>query len=192
MPAEFAEHWQEALTFLGLLRTAWPAILAAEGRLEATQRRRLLLDALVREWQARPPGPVVAAGITGTIPAVGRLLATVARLPDGQVVLHGLDRTLGDSIWAAIEPVHPQYGVKRLLERIGIDRAAVTDWHPGPGSRRRPHGGSYGARRCAPPPSPRTGEIAGCAPTPWPGSRSTWHRTPRARRCGSRCACARH
>ena len=119
VPVEFAEHWQEALTFLGLLRQAWPDILAAEVRLEASERRRRLLDALVAHWQANPPGAVVAAGITGTLPAVGRLLTTVARLPSGQVVLHGLDRALDERGWTAVDPVHPQYGLKRLLERIG-------------------------------------------------------------------------
>ncbi|MFO1046804.1 MAG: double-strand break repair protein AddB [Geminicoccaceae bacterium] len=128
VPSEFAEHWQESLTFLGLLRTAWPAVLAAENRLEATRRRRLLLDAVTAEWRARPPVAVVAAGISGTIPAVGRLLATVARLPGGQLVLHGLDRSLDQAAWDAVDPVHPQYGLKRLLERVDVAREAVADW----------------------------------------------------------------
>ena len=135
VPAEFAEHWQEALTFLGLLRQAWPDILAAEGRLEASERRRRLLDALAAHWQANPPGTVVAAGITGTLPAVGRLLATIARLPSGQVVLQGLDRALDERGWTAVDPVHPQYGLKRLLERIGIEREAVAEWSAGDGGR---------------------------------------------------------
>ena len=54
VPAELAEHWQESLTFLGLLRTAWPSLLEAEGRLEATRRRRLLLDALATQWRRTP------------------------------------------------------------------------------------------------------------------------------------------
>ncbi|HVG88159.1 MAG TPA: double-strand break repair protein AddB, partial [Gaiellales bacterium] len=143
VPASLAEHWQESLTFLGLLRTAWPSLLEAEGRLEATRRRRLLLDALATLWRERPPaGGVVAAGITGTIPAVARLLATVARLPRGEVVLQGLDRALDDRAWEAIEPVHPQYGIRRLLGVIGIKRDAVPDWpatagHAPPSPRQR-------------------------------------------------------
>ena len=138
VPEQLAEHWQESLTFLGLLRTAWPAILEAEGRLETTRRRRLLLDALAAEWRTRPPGAVVAAGISGTIPAVGRLLATVARLPEGEVVLHGLDRALDPTNWAEIDPVHPQFGMKRLLARIGLDPDAVAEWHPKGGQPARP------------------------------------------------------
>src|ERR671913_775879 len=83
-PADLAEHWQETLVFLQLLRQGWPAILAAEGRLDAADRRRRLLDGLAARWRRAPPAhPVVAAGVVGTIPSVARLLARVARLPDG-------------------------------------------------------------------------------------------------------------
>jgi len=177
VPAEFAEHWQEALTFLGLLRRAWPDILAAEGRLEATRRRRLLLDALAAQWRATPPGAVVAAGITGTIPAVGRLLATIARLPRGQVVLQGLDQTLDDECWAEVDPVHPQYGMKRLLERLGIDREAVAEWPAGgggcPAGRQRlwaealrPAAVTHGWRACALPGDAVAGIEIDTAPDP--------------------------
>ncbi len=129
VPADLAEHWQESLRFLQLLREGWPAILAEEGRLDTARRRRLLLDALAAAWQRQPPAtPVVAAGVTGTIPAVGRLLAVVATLPAGQVVLPGLDRELEEAAWAQIGPSHPQYGLKRLLERIGTAREAVGTW----------------------------------------------------------------
>ena len=129
VPADLAEHWQASLTFLHLLREGWPAILAAEGRLDPARRRRLVLDALAGAWQRRPPaGPVVAAGVTGTIPAVARLLGVVAGLPDGAVVLHALDRDLDDAAWAQVGPTHPQAGLKRLLDGLEVERAAVTPW----------------------------------------------------------------
>ena len=42
------------------------------------------------------PHPVIAAGSTGTVPATARLLKTIASLPNGAVVLPGLDLTLDD------------------------------------------------------------------------------------------------
>ena len=115
--------------FLELLGQSWPSILEAEGRLDATLRRRLLVDALTAKWQGRAPGhPVVAAGITGSIPSVARLLARIAQLPDGMVVLQALDRTIDDADWHAVGPTHPQYGLKQLLELMGVDRAAVGTW----------------------------------------------------------------
>jgi ATP-dependent helicase/nuclease subunit B len=128
-PETLAEHWQESLVFLRLLRDGWPAILADEGRLDVAQRRRLLLDALATKWlRAPPPMPVVAAGVTATIPAVARLLGVIAGLPSGQVILHALDQELEAKAWAQVGPSHPQFALNRLLELIGVDRAAVQPW----------------------------------------------------------------
>ena len=43
-----------------------------------------------------PAGPVIAAGSTGSIPATAELLGAIAGLPNGAVVLPGLDRTLDE------------------------------------------------------------------------------------------------
>ncbi len=54
-----------------------------------------LLDAQAAAWTRAPPAiPVLAAGSTGGIPAVARLLRVVAGLPQGRVVLPGLDLAL--------------------------------------------------------------------------------------------------
>ncbi|MFQ5972365.1 MAG: double-strand break repair protein AddB, partial [Alphaproteobacteria bacterium] len=80
-------------------------------------------------WRLHPPDyPIVAAGSTGSIPATADLLATVADLPEGSVVLPGLDRELDDESWRQLGPSHPQYGLAQLLERLGVARADVPDW----------------------------------------------------------------
>ena len=47
-------------------------------------------------------GPVIAAGSTGSIPATAELIATIARLPHGAVVLPGLDTDLDEASWRLI------------------------------------------------------------------------------------------
>lgn len=134
---ELAEHWQRVLQFLGILRHAWPAVLAERSLIEPAERRRLLLDAAATRWTAAPPrGPVIAAGVSGSIPAVARLLRVVAGLPEGHVVLPGLDLELNEQAWSRLGPSHPQAVLKHLLERIGIDRAAVRLWMPAAEGRR--------------------------------------------------------
>ena len=49
-----------------------------------------------------PKGPVIAAGSTGTVPATARLLKVIASLPNGAVVLPGLDYFLDDESWASL------------------------------------------------------------------------------------------
>ncbi len=129
VPDAYASHWQLTLDFLKILVEHWPAVLAEEGALDPAERRHLALTALVRSWQdAPPPGPVYVAGSTGTVPATALLIQAVAALTRGAVILPGLERDLDDESWAAIEETHPQFSLKRLLERLGIERRDVPDW----------------------------------------------------------------
>lgn len=93
-----------------------------------------MLAAQAEAWRrAPPPHPVVAAGIAGSLPAVANLVAAVAELPQGIVVLPGLARC-DDDTWAEIkaDPAHPQHLLSHLLDRLGRDPTEVRDW-PAPG-----------------------------------------------------------
>jgi ATP-dependent helicase/nuclease subunit B len=128
-PAALARHWEDVTGFLGLLQNAWPEILAAEGRMNPAVRRTLALEALAKRLaDDPPPGPVIAAGSTGSIPATAKLLDVIARLPQGAVVLPGLDRELDEESWNALDPGHPQFGMKQLLGQFGVTRGDVVDW----------------------------------------------------------------
>ena len=130
-PEELSIHWQQSLDFLKIVTDAWPAVLEENAAMDPAARRNLLLERLERRWaQAPPDHPVIAAGSTGSIPATADLLARVAALPGGQVVLPGLDRHLDAESWAAVEADegHPQFGLARLLLRLGIGREDVQDW----------------------------------------------------------------
>jgi ATP-dependent helicase/nuclease subunit B len=135
VPHELAQHWQLTLAFLQIVTTNWPAILEAEGALDPAVHRRRVLDAQAEQWRRTPPaGRIIAAGTTGSIPAVARLLQVIATLPDGAVVLDGLDLTLDQAAWDAIDETHPQAGLKRLLGVLGATRADVRPWPGAPTS----------------------------------------------------------
>ena len=129
VPKSFAEHWAEVRDFLLFLHDEWPNLLAIGGVLDPAERRNLLLERLTRRFHDRKPhAPVIAAGTTGSIPATAELLHAIAQLPAGAVVLPALDRALDEDSWNALEPGHPQYGMKQLLARLGADRSDVLDW----------------------------------------------------------------
>jgi ATP-dependent helicase/nuclease subunit B len=129
---EFRDY---TLRFLKIAREAWPPILAEGGKIEPAQRRDLLIEAESKRLETAG-GPVIAAGSTGSMPATAKLLATIARMPHGAVVLPGLDTDLDDESWEMIggdatqhlPPAagHPQFAMHGLLRRIGIKRDAVT------------------------------------------------------------------
>lgn len=129
VPEDFAEHWQITLSFLQILSTAWPKILAEQGVIDAANRRNKLLNALCNKWEETPPKiPVIAAGTTGSIPAVSRLLSIISRLSNGTVVLPGYDHHMDNESWDNLEESHPQFGFKTLFEKMEIDRSIVRSW----------------------------------------------------------------
>ncbi len=129
VPERYAEHWQVTLRFLAIVTEHWPRLLAAEGAIDPAERRNRLIEAQATLWRERPPAhPVIAAGSTGSIPATADLLALIATLPTGRVVLPGLDQESDGDAWEMLEPSHPQFGLKRLLEHIGIARGDVQEW----------------------------------------------------------------
>ncbi|QPC89518.1 double-strand break repair protein AddB [Mesorhizobium sp. INR15] len=131
-----AGWWQVTLDFLGIVIDAWPKFLEERDRSNPAAHR----SALIRHEAARlqrnpPPGPVIAAGSTGSIPATAELLAAIARLPNGAIVLPGLDQTLDEPSFQAIaapgaRPAllgHPQYGLAKLIGKIGVLRGDVEE-----------------------------------------------------------------
>ncbi|TAL01772.1 MAG: double-strand break repair protein AddB [Rhodospirillaceae bacterium] len=128
VPDEYAAHWQITLKFLAYVTDHWPEILREDGAIDPAEHRNRVFAAQAAIWMRTAPGPIVAAGSTGSIPATAALLAVVAGLPEGCVVLPGLDTDLDDTAWTALDESHPQFGLKHLLERIGIERENVASW----------------------------------------------------------------
>ena len=146
--AGVADHWKRAVHLFARVNTHWQAELDARGEVDAATRRNLLFDRAARRWkETPPPHPILAAGVTSASPALARLLRVVAELPMGAVVLPDLDLAMDDAAWeelgragAADEPggavfgaddalSHPQYHLKLLLNRMGVNRAEVQQWH---------------------------------------------------------------
>lgn len=136
---ELAKHWEKSLEKLQLIYGAWPEILRSDGSIDLAERRNRLLHGLADRWKSEPPpGFTVAGGITTAAPAVAALVARVARMPGGLVVLPGL--WLSDIFpteeWEALGPdengrgqaTHPQFHLKLLLGRIGVGRDEVQRW----------------------------------------------------------------
>ncbi|MCO6386907.1 double-strand break repair protein AddB [Aliihoeflea sp. 40Bstr573] len=136
VPADLAGWWQITLEFLQIVTTAWPAYLAAADRSNPATYRDAQIRAEAKRLATRiNRGPVIVAGSTGSIPATAELLQAISRLPQGAVVLPGLDRSIDVKSWEAIGRAdappsihgHPQTGLKKLLQRLGVDRSEVVD-----------------------------------------------------------------
>lgn len=142
-----SDHWERALALFKIVSDQWPKELARIGRIDLADRRNRLMARVAKAWRQAPPsGFVCAAGITTSAPAVAALLRVISELPHGMVVLPGLATDMPDDQWAALGPhppdpvtgrrphaleTHPQYHLKLLLDRMGVNRAEFMRWQGG-------------------------------------------------------------
>ena len=133
VPIDHDEYWEISRKFLGIAAELWPAYCADNQIMDAALRRHFVLQ---REAQRlmhdQPHRPLIAAGSTGSMPATALLLKAIARLPQGAVVLPGLDHFMDEASYqhVAQEPTHPQALLARLIHTIGIKRKDVIPLAP--------------------------------------------------------------
>ena len=134
-PDAYDPYWRITLEFLKIAIARWPQWLAEHGLIDRASRIALLIDDEIKALEAGAPrGPTIIAGSTGNR-ATARLIAAIARAPQGAVVLPGLDLDLDDGAWALIGASgeaslglagHPQWLMRRLIGEIGVNRDDVS------------------------------------------------------------------
>ncbi|MEP7350467.1 MAG: double-strand break repair protein AddB [Sphingorhabdus sp.] len=140
--ADLQSHWQSSYGQLLRILPDYRQALAAKALLGPSERRNILLDWLSTRLRANPPQDLfIAAGITTSAKAVARVLSHVAKLPQGMVILPGVDLDMPESLWEALGPhpkaegdakprrsheTHPQFHLKLLLERMSMRREEIA------------------------------------------------------------------
>lgn len=126
VPLDYAEHWQKNLTFLQVIISSFPEFLKAEDKLNVAKGQVEALRRKIKFWHDNPPTHyVMAVGIAGMLPVTAELLLCVAEMPKGLVVFRSIDKELPDEVWEKLDETHPQYQLKHLLNKMGIDRSQV-------------------------------------------------------------------
>lgn len=135
IPPEHDDIWRITADFLDVAATAWPAVLQERGKIGGAALRNLKLRSIAERLRRDVPHtPIIIAGSTGSNPATADLMKTVGMLPNGAVVLHGLDVEADEATWneigggPAVTPsawTHPQHAFFRLLKRLEITRGDV-------------------------------------------------------------------
>lgn len=136
-PQDLADHWQQSLSFLQIidryLAPTDPAMLTAEGRAQS-----LLADLAARWSQSPPQAPVILAGSTGSRGPTRALMEAVLALPQGAMVLPGVDLHTPAAVWEALVRAgregraamedHPQYRVAMACAHVGKPPSELTSW----------------------------------------------------------------
>ena len=134
-------HWQQSLQFLKAIRGYIETLKESGAGPEA--RHRVAVEALSARWNAAPThDPIIIAGSTGSRDTTRRLMAAVARLPQGALVLPGFDFELPRGIWEALADNraaedHPQFRFAKLMTELELNPEGVVRWGDGDNKRNR-------------------------------------------------------
>ncbi len=124
VPEDYSAHWAQTIDFLRIVVQMWPAYLAEKGRLgPAARRNAVIIAEAARIAAGTPPGPVIVAGVTGSIPATVQLMRAVSSRDNGAIVLPAFDQGLDAAACTLIatgHPEHPQFGLAKLLGQLAV------------------------------------------------------------------------
>lgn len=130
-------HWGRSLQFLQIVQTFFGP---SDQTLDAEARQRRVVERLAAVWAVTPPAaPIILAGSTGSRGTTLALMQAVAQLPQGALVLPGFDFDMPASGWhdlsnAMTAEDHPQFRFRRLMDRLGLERGDIGQWHKFPPS----------------------------------------------------------
>ena len=124
-------HWQKSLKFLRLIGRYLDSL---DDGLDPEARQRLAVARLAAQWEQLPPRhPILLAGSTGSRGTTADLMRLIANLPQGAVVLPGVDLEMPSAIWERLDTPrtgedHPQYRFANLMRHLGVPRSDLQHW----------------------------------------------------------------
>ena len=129
---EMSEHWARSLAFISLVERYFED--EARDTPDVETRQRMAIEATIAKWRDTPPNhPILIAGSTGSRGATALLMDAVASLPQGAVILPGLDTDMPAHTWAALDDAltaedHPQYRFAKIFSRNNLDPVDIGLW----------------------------------------------------------------
>lgn len=128
---DHARHWQRSQAFLSI---AAPLFVTSEDAVSVEARQSAVVDRLAAIWAKTPPThPIIVAGSTGSRGPTARFMAAVAGLPQGAVILPGLDFDQPRAVWDNLNDSltgedHPQFRFAQVAETLGLDPTKIRTW----------------------------------------------------------------
>lgn len=123
VPVEnFAEHWQETVQFLEIIRSAWPKILSERGQIDKQDKLQRLIFKKANEITSSSE-KIIIAGLTADLPSVSALMQSVLKT-NGEIFLDGVDiKYLLTQKTPSVN--HPQFLIHKTLKNLQIDPVKI-------------------------------------------------------------------
>jgi len=124
---EYSKHWQEILNFLQVFGKKWNKFVVDSNIISLASYKTQMIEFNARFFEKnRPTNPIIMAGIDANTAAICRLIRSLLPYDNCYFLTKGLDRTLNNDEWESVDCFHPQYFIKKLLEKcLSVDRKQI-------------------------------------------------------------------
>ena len=133
---DLPQHLQLNLIFMRQVVARYQKTLKQIKFIDKSSKQILDVNNLINHWEREPYSlPLLIAGSTGSQKSTAMLMYAISKLPQGLVILPGLDTNLTDRSWKNLTPDHPQYGFFSLAKTWGLARYGHNEiikapcWH---------------------------------------------------------------
>ncbi len=134
---EYAQHWQRNLMFLqDVLLRQWSGLLHQMGMCHAIDYLHKRLELEAKRVQNSQQGWFLAAGSTGSRPAIADFLACLLAHPNGEVILPDFANNLSAETYQAIldDYTHPQHIMVKNIMAWKIAPQTIMPWSSAKGN----------------------------------------------------------
>ena len=132
---DISGHWGRTKEFISIVGSF---LDVSQEQPDSEARARAVVLAQIAQWQENPPqNPIILAGSTGSRGTTSLLMKAIANLPQGAIILPGLDENMPASVWEALidQPEnrmapedHPQFRFATLLRDLEIHPKNLPVW----------------------------------------------------------------
>lgn len=129
---DMSKHWERSLSFVSLV----DRYFGEQEEPDVETLLRLSIEEKIRNWTASPPEhPIIIAGSTGSRGATALLMQAVAKLPQGAVILPGVDEDMSEAQWSRLDDSltgedHPQFRFAKLARNLSLTQRDIIPWDP--------------------------------------------------------------
>ena len=127
---EHSAHWNRSQKFLSILAEHWDQNALTDPQ----DRMRHVIETYADHWEHTPPqNPILIVGSTGSRGETALFMRAVSQLPNGAVILPGMDFELPAQVWGSFTSKrstldHPQAGFAKLFDYLGTTQAEILPW----------------------------------------------------------------
>jgi double-strand break repair protein AddB len=127
---EHSAHWNRSQKFLSILAQHWDQHALTDPQ----DRMRHVIETYTDHWKTTPPvHPILVAGSTGSRGETALFMRAVSQLPNGAIILPGMDFDLPTQVWESFTSKgstldHPQAGFAKLFDYLETSHDQVVPW----------------------------------------------------------------